>query len=59
MVFSFYDAAFTSEQKRRATELEELFTKVKALFSEKGYTLKSFNVNYTEDKCFRNVNVSI
>lgn len=58
MVFSFYDSAFTSEQKEKATEVEGLFKQAKELFSNKGYNLLSVNVSYTEDKYVRHINVS-
>ena len=58
MVFSFYDSAFTSEQKEKATEVEGLFEQAKKLFDSKGYNLLSVNVSYTEDKHIRHINIS-
>ena len=57
MVFSFYDAAFTSEQKEKANEVEELFKQAKELFSNKGYKLLVVNVSYTEDNYVRHINI--
>lgn len=57
MVFSFYDAAFTSEQKEKANEVEELFKQAKELFSNKGYNLLVVNVSYTEDNYVRHINI--
>lgn len=57
MVFSFYDAAFTSEQKEKANEVEELFKQAKELFSNKGYNLLVANVSYTEDNYVRHINI--
>lgn len=58
MVFSFYNSAFTSEQKEKATEVEELFKQAKVFFSNKGYNLLGVDLSYTEDKCVRHINVS-
>jgi hypothetical protein len=58
MVFSFYDSTFTSEQKEKATEVEELFKQAKKLFSNKGYNLVGINISYTEDKYLRHINIS-
>ena len=58
MIFSFSDSTFTSEQKKKATEMEELFKQAKELFSNKGYNLLNVNVSYTEDKYLRHINVS-
>ena len=58
MIFSFSNSTFTSEQKKKATEVEELFKQAKELFSDKGYNLLVVNVSYTEDKYIRHINVS-